>query len=157
VRGKGLLINATLVIVFAIIIYIIGLSYGNVEVGAYVLLPDGSEAYDSSYDYEVLRSTTEIDSYGVRFGDVLYYSSLSELSVVMISSKASEDNQYVVRVYDLDSREELPIVKTGLKSQLYHSYENIYFYVEDGYTGTMVIEVSTDERTILERVTFKVA
>ena len=153
-RRRGLLINVTLIIVAAIIFYIVSLSYDNVEVGASVLLPDGSEQQETAHDYKILRSSTEVDSYGVRFSDVIYFNELGEVSVSLISSQASDDDRYIIRMYDFVTQQEIPIIRTGMKSQLYHGYENIYSYVDANYQGAIVVEVLTTDNKILERIKF---
>lgn len=154
-KRKGLIINAALVTVVATILYIVGLSYGKLEVGAYVLLPDGSELHESEYSYEVLYSTTELDSYGVRVSEVIYYEEFNEVSLALISSQAA-DEEYRVRLYDYLSNQETPVIRTGVKQQLYHSFENIYVYLDESYSGMLVLEVANSNNEVIERVRFKV-
>lgn len=154
-KGKGLLIKATFVLVVAIMIFIVNLSYGNVEVGASVLLPDGSESVDSSYVPMELRSTTTVDSYGVRFGDVNYYSDLNQISVTVFGAKGTDDEEYSIRVYDFLSQKELGVIRTGAKSKLYHTYENIYTYLDEDYSGTLMIEVIKGEK-VMERISIRI-
>lgn len=153
-RKKGLLINATLLIVAAVIFYIVSLSYDSVDVGAYALLPDGSEQAETAYEYNVLRSSTELDAYGVRFSDVIYFDELGQVSLSLISSQAADDEQYIIRMYDFETQRDFSVIRTGIKTQLYHAYENFYTYIDRNYQGTLVVEVSTADNKILERIKF---
>lgn len=153
---KGLIINAALVTVVATILYIVGLSYGKLEVGAYVYIPeDDIEIHEPEYPYEVLVSTTELDTYGVRISQIIYYEEFNEVSMALISSQAA-DEEYQVRLYDYLSNQETPIVRTGVKTQLYHTFENLYIFLDESYNGTLVLEVTNSENEVIERVRFEI-
>ena len=154
-RNRGLMVNTALVSLLAVILFIVGLSYSNNRVGNYILLPDGTEVSEPDYVYEVLQSSTEIDAYGIRFTDALYYKSINQLSIVLISSQSTDEARNI-RVYDFDTNLEKTVERTGLKTQLYHTFENLYCMIEEGYSGILIIEVSDVNDQILERVRYRV-
>ena len=154
-RNRGLMVNTALVSLLAVILFIVGLSYSNNRVGNYILLPDGTEVSEPDYVYEVLQSSTEIDAYGIRFTDALYYKSINQLSIVLISSQSTDEARNI-RVYDFDTNLEKTVERTGLKTQLYHTFENLYCMIEEGYSGILIIEVSDINNQILERVRYRV-
>jgi len=154
-RNRGLMVNTALVSLLAIVLFIVGLSYSNNTVGNYILLPDGSEVKEPDYEYVVLQSSTDVDSYGIRFTDALYYESINQMSIVLISSQSTKDARNI-RVYDFDTNLEKTVERTGLKTQLYHTFENLYLMIEEGYSGTLIIEVSDLNNQILERVRYRV-
>jgi len=154
-KNRGLMVNTAIVSLLAIILFIVGLSYSSNKVGNYILLPDGTESREPDYAYEVLQSLTEVDAYGLRFTDALYYKSINQVFIILISSQSIEETRNI-RAYDFDTNLEKTLKRTGLNAQLYHSFENLYCMIEEGYTGTLIIEVSDENNQILERVRYRV-
>jgi hypothetical protein len=144
-----LILNIVVIGVVSIILIIIARGFSNNGEGTFIFVEATEmeqEVPVDEYEAIIIVPIVEKDSYEVRFGDIIYYPELEEFYIPLIASEI-ESRDYVVTVIEEFGGRKVKVYRTGVKEELYHSYENVFWF-RDGYTKDYFVEVTYDGAVI---------
>ncbi len=149
---KGLVVNIVVVGIVAIILIVILRGFSEADDTVFILEETTFEEKEvslSEYKTKMIVPIIEKDSYGVRFGDIIFYPELDQFYIPLIAADV-DDEEYEITVREHFGGRYVDVFRTGVKSELYYSYENLFWF-RDGYTGTYFVEILL-EGSVIERM-----
>ncbi len=146
---KGLVVNIVVIGIVAIILIVIVRGFGKNGDTIFILdseTMEEKEVFLSEYKTKVFIPIVEKDSYEVRFGEIVFFPELDQFYIPLIASEI-EDQTYEVTVREQFGNQYAEVYRTGVKSELYYSYENVFWF-RNGYKGTYIVEILLDGQVI---------